>query len=234
MENKLAPVIIPTLNRFEHLKNCIESLARCTLADKTDLVIGLDYPKNEAHLSGYKLICNYLDRGVKGFNSVRIFKRNSNFGPRKNIQSLREYVFKEFDKVICTEDDNIFSPNFLIYVNKGLNKYKNNKDVFAICGYNFPINLKNYSYNNYAANVFCAWGYGIWKDRVELLENNRNISYLKSVLRSKKVLKSYIRYGSLSTYCSFFRMINEEIPLYGDALISSILIKNSMIQSLQL
>ena len=36
------PVCIPTLNRYEHLKACVESLQRCTHADKTELIIGLD------------------------------------------------------------------------------------------------------------------------------------------------------------------------------------------------
>ena len=34
-----APVVIPTLNRFEHLRNCIESLKRCSGADQTEVII---------------------------------------------------------------------------------------------------------------------------------------------------------------------------------------------------
>lgn len=41
------PVIIPTLNRFEHFKNCVESLANCTYAPETELIIGLDFPPAE-------------------------------------------------------------------------------------------------------------------------------------------------------------------------------------------
>lgn len=40
---KYYPVLIPTLNRFQHFKECVESLAVCTHADKTELLIGLDY-----------------------------------------------------------------------------------------------------------------------------------------------------------------------------------------------
>lgn len=39
-----APVIIPTLNRYVHLKRCVDSLAKCTHAPDTELIIGLDYP----------------------------------------------------------------------------------------------------------------------------------------------------------------------------------------------
>lgn len=42
--DNFAPVIIPTLCRYEHFKECLESLSRCTWAEKTEVYIGLDYP----------------------------------------------------------------------------------------------------------------------------------------------------------------------------------------------
>ena len=53
MENKYAPVMIPTLCRYEHLKRCIESLQMNSWAKYTDLYIGLDYPAKESHIDGY-------------------------------------------------------------------------------------------------------------------------------------------------------------------------------------
>ena len=44
------PVVIPTLNRFDHFRNCVESLVRCTHADKTELIIGLDFPPYEKYI----------------------------------------------------------------------------------------------------------------------------------------------------------------------------------------
>ena len=38
------PVVIPALNRYEHFKNCVESLAKNTLTGETELIIALDYP----------------------------------------------------------------------------------------------------------------------------------------------------------------------------------------------
>lgn len=227
-EPKLAPVIIPTLNRIDHLKRCIDSLSNCVLALQTDLIIGLDYPFKEEHLDGYNKICSYLDRGIKGFNSVTILKREVNFGPRKNINDLRNYVFSFSDCVICSEDDNVFSPNFLVYLNQGLTKYKDDRSVFAVCGYNFPFFIKNYSNNAYVANVFCAWGYGIWKDRVDLLKSKRNTDYLKSTIKSRHTLQAFRKYGAVSTFCSLIKMVNGDLPLYGDVVISSILMKENM------
>jgi len=57
--NNYAPVVIPTLNRHTHFKCCVESLATCTNADRTDLFIFLDYPLKDVHWEGYELIKAY-------------------------------------------------------------------------------------------------------------------------------------------------------------------------------
>ena len=54
-----APVLIPTLCRYEHFKRCIESLSACTGAEHTDVYIGLDYPAKESHRAGYEQIKNF-------------------------------------------------------------------------------------------------------------------------------------------------------------------------------
>ena len=55
-----APIMIPTLCRYEHLVKCVESLAANSLASETELYIGLDYPTKESHWEGYRKIEQYL------------------------------------------------------------------------------------------------------------------------------------------------------------------------------
>ena len=74
-----APVIIPTLCRFEHFKRCVESLKRCTGAEYTDVYVGVDYPSQESHWEGYQKICNYVSE-VTGFRSFNVILRDRNFG----------------------------------------------------------------------------------------------------------------------------------------------------------
>ena len=68
------PVYIPTLNRYEHFRNCVESLARCTHADKIELVVGLDYPPSEKYVEGWKKISTEVtfDFGDKRRGSGRV------------------------------------------------------------------------------------------------------------------------------------------------------------------
>ena len=162
---QFAPVLIPTLNRYEHFLRCVESLSKCTHADKTDLYIALDYPANDLHWEGYNKIKEYLNE-ISGFKSLNIIQRDKNFGAIQNFRNAREQIFQTCDRIILSEDDNEFSPNFLDYINKGLDKFENDPRVIAICGFSYPIEIpKNYNYNHYFSKAFSAWGYGIWKSK---------------------------------------------------------------------
>ena len=67
-----APVIIPTLNRYEHFKNCLESLEACVGADFTDVYVALDYPPSEKYVEGWKKIDIYLHKKEKDNKCKRL------------------------------------------------------------------------------------------------------------------------------------------------------------------
>ena len=167
---KYAPVLIPTLNRYKHFKNCVTSLAENTLANETHLFIALDYPAKPEHFAGHKEINDYIDT-ISGFKKVTVFKRDLNFGAVQNTITARKEIFNQYDEIIVSEDDNFFSPNFLEYINDGLNRYKNDDTVLAICGYNYPIETpKNYPSNVYLWPGFSAWGFATWKDKFNQIQ----------------------------------------------------------------
>ena len=187
-----APVIIPTLNRYEHLKRCVESLACCTFANNTELVIGLDYPPSEKYFAGYNEIKKYIDT-ISGFKKITILTTPVNINPVGNINRLIEYVKQSgYDSYILTEDDNEFSPNFLDYINKGLEKYKNNPKVIAITGYNFPISSKNHPFNTFASQNVSAWGIARWCGKDEQYPVNYD-EYCKKILKDYSLLFKIFR-----------------------------------------
>lgn len=178
-----APVLIPTLNRYTHLKRCLGSLARNTHAHKTDLYIALDAPLNEHHREGYNKIDKYLET-LSGFKAVHIVRRTKNIGATKNTLGSLEDLFEKHDEVILSEDDNYFSPNFLDYTNKGLQLFRNRKDIFAICGYSYPIDIpKKYKDNYWLFQGAPGWGIGLWKNKYKKVDLRIGsvIKYLKSV-----------------------------------------------------
>ena len=103
-----APVLITTLNRYEHFKETITSLSQCTGADMTDLYIALDYPPTPFYEDGYRKIVEYLPT-ISGFKSVNIIKREKNYGMGKNFHdALHQVIFTKYDRFIFSEDDNLF------------------------------------------------------------------------------------------------------------------------------
>lgn len=181
-----APIIIPTLNRYEHLLRCIESLKKNTYANETEIYISLDYPPSDKYVEGYNKIHQYLkNNSVSGFKEMHIFYQQENLGPTENENFLRNEVYKKYDCFIFSEDDNEFSPNFLAYINKGLELFEDDDDILAICGYR---NNKFWEFddgNVTKIDMFHAWGYATWKDKIEKAREwiNRN-NYIR-LLKSK-------------------------------------------------
>lgn len=218
MENKVyAPVIIPTLNRFEHFKRCLESLSRCTLAEYTEVYVALDYPTKELHWEGYRKIKSYLEScGNLTFKSLNVVvrERNYGFGPNGNHASLAKEVDKIYDRRIYSEDDNEFSPNFLVYMNKAFEMFKDNERIMCVSGYNHR-ELQNIS----SDSVYCsydapAYGLGFWCDKKKKYDKWTYDILLNEIKRNPIT--------SLKLAFSYPRIINMAITMireknnYGD------------------
>jgi hypothetical protein len=222
--SKFAPVLICTLNRHVHFKNCITSLATCTHADKTDLFIGLDFPLEDKHWTGYKIIKAYLPN-IKGFRTVNIIERKKNYGVNENFAKLREYVFEEYDRLIVSEDDNVFAPSFLNFVNTGLEVYRDRKDIFTITGYNSPFPMPIwYQKDAYLRTGFTGWGFGTWRDKWEKVDWTLN--NFKSMLSTKETYK--ILKKDYQRYLPQLQGIRDTGHITGDGLLFLYMLRNNM------
>lgn len=165
-----SPIFIPTLCRFEHFKQCIESLAQCVGANETEVYVALDYPAKEEHRDGYEKIKDYLETaGDMTFKKLHVHKRDHNYGlgVHGNSTTMRNYITERYDRFIVSEDDNVFSPNYLIYMNTCFEKYKDDPDVIAVCGYSYPVDWDVSEGATVLRQQFnvSAWGVGFWTDK---------------------------------------------------------------------
>lgn len=156
-----APIIIPTLNRVEHLKRCIMSLQANPWAKYTTLIISVDFPPNQNYEDGYHDVCAYLQSGISGFADIEIIYQKTNLGAYQNMQFLLDYSVKKCDRYIFTEDDNEFSPNFIEYIDKGLDIFEKDEDIMAICATG-ATSEETENYNVVKSQNFAAHGYGMW------------------------------------------------------------------------
>lgn len=193
-----APVIIPTLNRYEHFKRCLESLEGCTWSEQTDVYVGLDYPPSEKYVEGWGKINNYLQAKEKKnkFRNLYVRRRDHNCGigkPGSNGKLLLDEVSIKSDTYIYTEDDNEFSPNFLDFINKGLEMYGDNENIYAVCGYNYPIDMSDYPQSYYFSHELAAWGYGGWfKKKNEVYNVIQSPNYIIDFYK-RYPLKTYFK-----------------------------------------
>lgn len=187
-----APIVIPTLNRYEHLKECLESLKRNNQACETEVYISVDYPCAEKYIEGYNKIKEYLDAGIDGFKDVKVFYQQENLGPLANSAFLKKEAYKSHEAFIYTEDDNVFSKDFLEYMNTCLEKYKNDDSVFSINGYAMPIKWQHKEGMIKHNLNFSAWGYACWNKKYDerlTFDGQEIIRYLKKFSNAKKFCK---------------------------------------------
>lgn len=183
-----APVIIPTLCRYEHFVRCVESLRKNTWAQYTDVYIGLDYPAKESHREGYEKIKDYLKQNFTEFNHFTVIIRKKNYGASRNFVELRRACSEKYDRYIVMEDDIECSPVFLEYMDKMLEKYQDDESVIAVTGYCPPIQLKHREGANAIKQQLEAytWGIGRWKNKTE-----QTIDYLSGSTLKKKFDEVY-------------------------------------------
>lgn len=202
-----APVVIPTCNRYQHLKECVESLASCTYAEETELYISVDYPPNDNYVQGWKEVTEYV-QSIRGFKNVHFWLQESNLGAGKNGTFLVNKVFEESDYLIFTEDDNVFAPAFLDYMNQMLIRFEKDPQVLSVSGFS----LSNFQYSSkiFKSYTFMPWGNGKWKDKWNYLQSlNQPQIYEEYSKHLFKNIKLYLENKGL--FCTYVTRLTREI-----------------------
>ena len=169
VEMKLSPVVLFTYNRLEHTRRTVEALLLNELAADTDLIVYSDAPKNSAAEQAVNDVREYLN-SISGFSSVRVIKREKNFGLGKNIIAGVTDVLNERGRAIILEDDLLTSPFFLRFMNDALDKYENHDRVISVVGYLYPVET-TLSETFFIRGSDCL-GWGTWKRAWDLFESD--------------------------------------------------------------
>lgn len=160
-----SPVLIQVYDREEHFIKCIDSLTKCIGAQQTVVYIASDAAKTQKSIAPIERIRNYC-KTITAFKKLILVDFAENVGNYNSFIHSKDLIFSEYDRMIFTEDDNIFAPNFLEFVNQGLEYYKDNDKVFSICGYMHPFKMPVTSQKTYFSSPFTsAWGVGWWRDK---------------------------------------------------------------------
>ena len=160
MPADIAPVLLFVYKRPGAAELTINALKQNYLANQTDLYIFSDGPKHGKDVGKIEEVRNYLS-AIEGFKSITIKKAEQNKGLATSIVEGVTEVLKIFPSCIVLEDDLLTSQNFLNYMNSSLQYYADNKKVFSISGFTFPVEAPaNYPYDSYFNPRGCSWGLG--------------------------------------------------------------------------
>lgn len=218
-----APILVIVYNRFDHFKKCIESLRINSNADNTILYIASDGPKDDATKHIVDKIRSYI-KTISGFKDVIVFAPELNTQKKICFEAI-DTIRKTHDRYIVIEDDNICSKYFIDFINDGLEIFKNNNQVIAVCGHNYP-GFPAIEPKAIALNCFSPWGYGVWRDK-DIHFTGEPEEIIEGVFKDKVLFKK-INYG-LPHLAPMLRSILKKELIAGDATYCVSLFKNDKV-----
>ncbi|MDE7402183.1 MAG: glycosyltransferase [Muribaculaceae bacterium] len=165
IKSEYAPIALFAYNRPDRLKAAIQALQTNPEASDSDLYIFIDGARSDADVEKVNE-CKLVASETSGFRNITVSASAKNKGLGPSLIAGITAVIEKYGKVIVIEDDLIVSPNFLAFINQGLQKYAGKKEVFSICGYTNRVKLpQNYKFNAYFAPRSSSWGWATWADR---------------------------------------------------------------------
>jgi len=161
----IAPIALFVYNRPNHTRRTVEALCANALSRQSDLFIFADGAKNASGDSAVAAVREYIHT-IDGFRSVTITERDHNLGLSKSVVSGVTQLCNQYGRAIVVEDDVVTAPDFLEFINRGLQRYVDDPRIFSVCAFNLPIAPpEDYSYDAFCSYRFMCWGWGTWKDR---------------------------------------------------------------------
>ena len=156
----LAPVVLFIYNRPEHTRRALVSLAANPLAIESDLIIYADGPKSSRDEASVRR-SREVARSAAGFRSVRLVEREANIGLANSIVTGVSETCDTHGRVIVVEDDLVITPQFLQFVNAGLERYEDSPQVYQISGYLFP-GCEGAGHPRFLP-LTTTWGWATWQ-----------------------------------------------------------------------
>lgn len=161
-------ILIFAYNRSRHLTEVLNGLKKNSDVEKVHIFQdGLKCEEHRLEWEKTKTVIGDID-----WCEVVYHKASYNKGLAQSIVDGINLVFEEYDAVIVLEDDCVPTANFISFMNQCFEKYKDNKEVYCVSGYSWPIALEKGQYDVYGCGRISSWGWGTWKDRWIIYEKD--------------------------------------------------------------
>lgn len=161
----ITPICIFCYKRKNELSATFQSLEKCIGVENYPIYVFSDEGGTEDEKSQVKEVRQYLTQ-QKSLQIKEFIFAEHNKGLAESIINGVNRIIQEYGRVIVIEDDLIVSPNFLLFMEQGLDFYQHDPSIFSISGYSpdLPI-LKGLEKDFYFTPRASSWGWATWKDR---------------------------------------------------------------------
>ena len=163
-----APVILFVYNRLDHTRQTLQALDRNKDADKSELFIFSDAPADETEREPVRRVREYIEQYShnSNFRKVEIYRAETNKGLAVALIDGITRIINQYGKTIVLEDDQVTSPDFIIFMNRALRYYEDDNKIWSIAGFSPDLHiLRHYRKDIYIGYRANCWGWATWADR---------------------------------------------------------------------
>ena len=197
--------------RASKLKAAMEALLKNPECAEMDIIFFADGYKGEKDKQGVLETRGYIDK-LTGFKNIYKHYRDKNFSTGPNFHTGLSYLSNNYDRFIIVEDDLVVTPNYIKYLLDALDFYKNEKSVFCVTGFAFPLEIGNYPFDTIMANRFCSYGWGSWGDRVKNVVWDK--AGLQKIVQTSPNFKNRLNQEGMDLYRMVLKEINGTISTW--------------------
>lgn len=180
------PILFLIFNRPDTTK---EVFGRIKKIQPKYLFISSDGPRKNK--TGEEELCLEARSIIQEIDWPCILKtlfHDENLGCAKGVSTAISWFFEHVEQGVILEDDCLPDVTFFSFCEELLAKFKYDKTVGAICGFNNQLGIPRTRYSYYFARLHSSWGWATWADRWQKYNEITNIPEL-NVLNKPVILE---------------------------------------------
>ena len=156
----LAPIALFVYRRLGHARQTLEALQADPLARDSDVIVFSDGARQPQHEADVRAVRTLL-KEKWAFRSVTLVERETNLGLAKSITDGIGRLCAEYGRVIAIEDDVVIAPGCLGFLNRALDRYVDEEQVYQVSAYSYPADFSA-SGDAFFLPMISCWAWATW------------------------------------------------------------------------
>jgi predicted CoA-binding protein len=211
------PVLYMVFNRLDIVKKAFGQIKK---VKPKKLYIAQDGPRE--HIEGEKekvlAVRDYILSSIDWDCEVKTLFREKNLGIDKATLSAIDWFFEHEEQGIILEEDIYMSLSGFWFLEKMLNKFEDDKDIWFVLAYN----IIDIPYDYVKTDYFWSWGYASWADKWKKLMFSKKVDF--GQIKDSSFLYKYFENPRLSKLYEIYLVLHDKNKDFYDVRISRELI----------